>query len=232
MDNNELNKAVKNHPDVIHLSKVFKMECIIIAIVFVIGIVLLPPVSFLAAVCFMVVLIIFLVGGAIAKNKVRKNILEKGIDVAYAESYISRRIKVAQRQSGAQLDQPSQKNKNVKGQQVQEILDNPVVEVAASYALGRTAQNTNERAANKVINRLEKNRKTTSELLKEKDWVCGHRIPFDRNICYTCAHWNGERKVERNNILVPQNVSSAKCSKKIRTIYVVESNCRSWEPLK
>ncbi len=142
------------------------MECIIIAIVFVIGIVLLPPASFLAAVCFMVVLIIFLVGGAIAKNKVRKNILEKGIDVAYAESYISRRIKVAQRQSGAQLDQPSKKqNKNVKGQQVQEILDNPVVEVAASYALGRTIQNANEHAANKVINRLEKNRKSTSELL-------------------------------------------------------------------
>lgn len=123
MDNNELKKAVKNHPDVIHLSKVFKMECIIIAIVFVIGIVLLPPASFLAAVCFMVVLIIFLVGGAIAKNKVRKNILEKGIDVAYAESYISRRIKVAQRQSGAQLDQPSKnKTKMLKGSKFKRYL--------------------------------------------------------------------------------------------------------------
>ena len=115
---------------------------------------------------------------------------------------------------------------------ISEALDNPVVGIAASYALGKTVQNANERAANKVISRLEKNRQPFSETLKEHDWASGHRIPFSRNTCYTCAYWNGERKIERDCILIPQNVPSAKCSKTVGTIYVAKSNCRNWKPLK
>ena len=121
---------------------------------------------------------------------------------------------------------------NQQPSKAQKILDNPAIEVAASYALGKTVQNANKQAANKVISILEKNRKPFSETLKEHDWASGHRIPFNRNTCYTCAYWNGERKIEKDYILVPQNAPSAKCSKIVGTVYVAKSNCRNWRPLK
>ena len=228
LSDKELKNAIKNHPDMIHFRKVVKVECIIIGSIFAVGLIALPPVSFGAAIVFLVLLPFLLIGSAISKHAVKKKILEKGVDGAYTDSRQARKIKIAK----ARSERPVQStNTSANSERVQEVLDNPVVEVAASYALGKAAVNSvsNSRSAQKLTRRLDEQKQKP----QPRDSV--YKYTTNGKSCANCRYYNCQRKLEGRMVLISRSAldrnGNAPCGKIRETTHNPAGgmNCRSWE---
>ena len=113
------------------------------------------------------------------KNKAKKEILEKGVEQAYYDSGVERNARLRGKRQMEQQKTSNEPSVNKKrqstGQNIQNVLDNPVVGVAASYALGK--------AVSKPIK------------LKSQVYTCD---PYHAGKnCAACEYWTGARTVEK-----------------------------------
>ena len=143
-----------------------------------------------------------------------KNIVTKMEEEApYEES--APQVNVRQKDSGTKQ---SQRNS-----------DNPVVNAAASYAIGKAVTEKLKQSP------LAKNPYTEKykERQRELNQVLGQRVPLTKQNCYTCTYWCGQRQVVKQQwgksyVQLPRSVAPAKCNKQFRTVGVMSSNCKDW----
>lgn len=189
----ELKQAIKNHPRMKEYKKTMRIMMLIFLIGGAVGIFVLPPLGIICIVLLVLDLVIYLIGLIISTAIFKSQIKKKGIEGAYA---MYKKVPVAKNQnqtaeSSRRAADHFNEPQGAVNDKVSEVLDNPVVGVAASYALGK--------AVSKPIK------------LKSQAYTCD---PYHggKN-CATCEYWTGTRTVEkrtagaRNKVAICDNKS-------------------------
>lgn len=112
-------------------------------------------------------------------------------------------------------------------------LDNPVVRMAASYAIGKAVLETSKKTESYQRNHRNPNADRYKKATHEAWESAGAKYRADERICATCAYWGGERQFvnsgNKKYVQPKRNAGSAKCSKMHRTIYTLSDHCSNWK---
>jgi hypothetical protein len=114
-------------------------------------------------------------------------------------------------------------------------LNNPATKVAASYALGRVAQEAYKNTEAYKKNHRNPNSDRYAQAIKGANDNSGPTYRLDEHICATCAFWQGKREViskgGKKVVRLKRGDTSGRCQKKSRVIRVMERNCSMWKQM-
>ena len=206
MDREELRSLVNHHQQVVSARRCVEVVIAFYVIACVVVLFIEPVVTIVLLCVSPITLLIFLISYSSVKRQVRKMIANE------------------------EVNHPVPNGKStVKGENA---LDNPAVAIAASYALGKAVKNRSKKSA------LARNPNTEryAAARAEQNMASGERISLSKRTCATCIYWCGQRQLisqpgGRGYVQMPKTKARANCSKKNRTISVLESNCKYWNPL-
>ncbi len=150
---------------------------------------------------------------------IRKRLAD--MNVSYSEEPVQVPAKQPQLETPAQTMTKPQRSRTA---------ETAVAVAAAAAVAGQVAT---ERARNSS---LTKNpyAERYAETQRQVDMVTGQRVPVSTHNCATCTYWCGQRQLVnqpggRIYVQLPRNVQPAKCTKRVRTIYTMPTNCNDWK---
>lgn len=210
MDKKELNKIIKQHPDV----KGFRRTAIGIAVVcFIASIVLLFINRVIGIIGLCILPILILLYWIAYKGKIRnirKHIDEYGID--WVEP---------------------QNNMSAQSRSVKE--NNPIVDVATSYAIGKAVTNKAKQSPLAENPYQKKQTASTQATSRESTSKYVSKMGKTHQCCGTCQHWRGGRELDAANhgrianIISKDGECTCKASSKCRMAIAYNKTCTEWE---
>ena len=240
MDNRELKKAAKLHPETL------KSRNLVLAIVFIwiplaiVFMVVFVPIGIPLFLLAPFVLLSNLIAYWITKSRMKKLISEVGIEEAYKyrPGKYSRFMPKQYREERPKKDKQAvaeykSKMKQMRNEQMQQqyqerqvksttsnsnIADNPVVNAAAAYGVGKAVLDAGKKknGGSKLSHNPYVDRNMAAQKSANENRL-SNRVPASRKCCGTCQYWDGRRTVIGNGrdkkVQLPSTAERGHCKK-------------------
>ena len=218
MDKNELKWVVNHHPDIVSMKKTMVIMLILLLIGSIVLLIVLPVAGFIGL-CLWPILLLCYWGALSGKKKnVRKQIEQNGVNWE-----VPQRIIVSK--------EPTKNSSTTQSRRVVE--SNSVVDMAASYAIGKAVTNKTKQSP-LAENPYQKNQ-TTQTTTRANTSKYVSKMGKTHQCCGTCQFWSGSRELDAVNHGRIANIISkdGKCACKTSSYYRVFVNynktCGKWE---
>lgn len=219
MDKNELKWVVNHHPDIVSMKKTMAIMLILWLIGSIILLIVLPVAGFIGLCLWPILLLCY--WGALSgmKKNVRKQIEQNGVNWE-----VPQRIYVSK--------ESIQNNNTTQSRRVVE--SNPVVDVAASYAIGKAVTNKTKQSP-LAENPYHKQTTPTRATTRASTSKYVSKMGKTHQCCGTCQYWSGSRELDAvnhgriANIISKDGKCTCKASSKCRMSMGYDKTCIKWE---
>lgn len=214
MDKKELKWVVNHHPDIISMKKTMAIMLVLWLLGSIVLLIVLPVAGIIGLVLWPVLGLCYWAGLSGRKRLVRKQIEQNGVNWE-----VPKRIEV---------EKATAQSRRV-------VESNPVVDVAASYAIGKAVMNKTKQSPLAENPYHKKQTTPTQTISRASTSKYVSKMGKTHQFCGTCQYWSGSRELDAinhgriANIISKDGKCTCKASSKCRMSMGYDKTCGKWE---